>query len=38
MQRKVVYEELKNSPDVIIEPSWPLPISQLNKLGKEFKV
>jgi hypothetical protein len=33
-----VYEDMKKSPDVIIEPSWPLPISQLNKLGKEFKV
>jgi hypothetical protein len=33
-----VYEELKNSPDVVIENKWPLPESQLNKLGKEFKV
>jgi hypothetical protein len=37
MQRKV-YEELKNSPDVVIENKWALPESQLNKLGKEFKV
>jgi hypothetical protein len=33
-----VYEELKSSPDVVIESKWPLPESQLNKLGKEFKV